>query len=287
MSPYWQIVIRPLLDALGVRAVIEIGAAAGRMTVKLLEFAAERSAVVHVIDPAPAFDVADMTQRYGTYLRLHEARSHDVLHQIGPVDAILIDGDHNWFTVYGELTIIESITATSGAPFPLIALHDVEWPYARRDLYYDPSAIPDESRHRWSRDGIVWGEIQLDARRGINHGLANACYEGTARNGVLTAVEDFMEQSALQLRFRTLPGYNGLGLLMSSALLDTTPALQRVWADLDTPQFLEAHARRLAARAAELEVAAIEADRRLRDLSNSLDVALAELQRRQAARESE
>ena len=83
----------------------------------------------------------------------HLGISHDVLPTLPPADVALIDGDHNWFTVYHELKMLAATSREAGAPLPLLVLHDVAWPYGRRDLYYEPSRIPEEFRqpHRQGR----------------------------------------------------------------------------------------------------------------------------------------
>ena len=64
------------------------------------------------------------------------------------MDAALVDGDHNWYTVYNELKMLAATARDAGAPLPLLIMHDVCWPYGRRDLYYAPERIPEEFRSR-------------------------------------------------------------------------------------------------------------------------------------------
>jgi hypothetical protein len=141
MRPLWSHVIAPLLDAADARTIVEIGVDRGETT-ELLLGRAERldGAAVHAIDPSPAddFDAHALQRSHPRTLRLHRARSHEALPGIGPVDAVLVDGDHNWFTVTGELRLLAATAAECSAPLPLIIAHDVGWPYGRRDMYYDP-----------------------------------------------------------------------------------------------------------------------------------------------------
>ena len=58
---------------------------------------------------------------------------------------MIIDGDHNYFTVREELRLIGE--RAPGAELPLLLFHDVGWPHARRDDYHDADAIPAEHRH--------------------------------------------------------------------------------------------------------------------------------------------
>jgi hypothetical protein len=96
-----------------------------------------------------------------------------------------------------------------------IFLHDVCWPYARRDMYYDLDTVPAEYRHPVEKRGIVRGMSRLSREPGQGHNAEhwNATHEGGARNGVLTAVEDFLA-SHLEYTFFSLQKEWGLGVLV-------------------------------------------------------------------------
>ena len=53
---------------------------------------------------------------------------------------MVIDGDHNYFTVREELRLIGE--RAPGAELPLLLFHDVCWPHGRRDDYFDAEQIP-------------------------------------------------------------------------------------------------------------------------------------------------
>ncbi len=107
-----------------------------------------------------------------------------------------------------------------GGSFPFVLLHDVGWPYGRRDLYYEPGRIPAPHRHPHRQEGMRPGRADLDPGGGLNKHLFNARHEGGPRNGVLTAVEDFMDRSGLDLRLLVVPGINSLALLYRATLDD-------------------------------------------------------------------
>ena len=144
MYPFWNTVVEPVLTAAGAKRVVEIGALRGDTTVRLLDLLGPESEL-HVIDPLPNFDPEEHSRRFpGRYI-FHRDISHNVLPDLPAVDAALVDGDHNWFTVYHELRFLREAAEAAGRPLPLLVMHDVCWPYGRRDLYYEPSRIPDES----------------------------------------------------------------------------------------------------------------------------------------------
>lgn len=242
MHVFWKSVVKPLLDALEPRLIVEVGAAEGKHTAQLLEYVAQVDAALHVIDPSPGFDVEKWRARHGNRFIFHRARSLNALSRIHRMDAVLLDGDHNWYTVRRELALIERRTRRDAAPFPLVLLHDVGWPYGRRDLYYHPEAIPDAYRQPAAQAGIVPGQDELAERGGLNPRLWNAVHENDLQNGVLTAVEDFLAESSLGLTLATVPGMHGLGVLVADERLRGSPRLAAAVARLDSPGFLRDHA---------------------------------------------
>jgi hypothetical protein len=129
-----------------------------------------------------------------------------------------VDGDHNYFTVSQELLWIERMQRSARKPF-FALLHDVSWPWAYRDLYYNPDAIPNEWRHpfSWDRGLTLDNPGTVDGGfRGCG-GWACALHEGGERNGVLKAVEDFVEARQDAMKLVVVPGVFGLGVLYSGS----------------------------------------------------------------------
>lgn len=123
----------------------------------LLEFCRQTGATLHVVDPAPGYDVSKWQGRCDDHLVFHGDRSLNALTSIENFDVVLIDGDHNWYTVLSELETIERLCDERGQGFPLVLLHDIGWPYGRRDLYYDPDSIPEEHRKPYDKKGMLPG----------------------------------------------------------------------------------------------------------------------------------
>lgn len=155
MFYFWETVVQPALDATMPRTVVEIGAEAGHLTDRLVGWCQARGAILHAIDPKPAFDVPAWEARCGDNFVMHVAMSLDALPTIADIDAVLIDGDHNWYTVHEELRLIETGCTSRGRSFPLVLVHDIGWPYGRRDLYYDPETIPAASRQPYGRGAML------------------------------------------------------------------------------------------------------------------------------------
>lgn len=205
--------------------IVEVGAEAGAHSRKLLEWSDD--VVLHAIDPAPKFDVEAWESEFGRRFVFHADRSLNALPEISDADIVLIDGDHNWFTVHGELELIARAAERSGRPLPVIALHDLGWPYGRRDMYYEPEAIPPAFRQPHMQLGMRPGSGELVSEGGLNPHLDNAIYEHDVRNGVRTAVEDFIHGSPDELELVYLPGLNGLGVIVSVERLRSNKRLRK------------------------------------------------------------
>jgi methyltransferase family protein len=242
---HWN-VIGPLIEAAAPRTIVEIGVRAGATTSLLLEYAGRHDAVVHGIDPAPEPAAEELTGPHARRLVLHRGLSLEVLPQLDTVDCALIDGDHNWYTVLNELRLLGRLME-SRKSFPLTFLHDVGWPYGRRDLYYDPETIPSEHRQESRRAGVVPGQAELSDDGGLNRSGCHAVAQGTPRNGVLTAVEDFIAESDVALTLERVIGFSGLGILVSEQELAANEKLREGLAALDSPAFLRDQCRRLEA----------------------------------------
>lgn len=203
--------ITACLDAAGARSVVEVGGEDGTFTRELAAWADERDGTVLCIDPAPGPDLAALA-RTSTTITLLRQRSLDSLSAVGPHDAYLIDGDHNYHTVSGELAAIEE--AHGGHRRWLAILHDVGWPSGRRDMYYAPDTLPDGAVRPHSYDRGVAPDSSSVVEGGFRGAgeFSWAVEEGGPRNGVLTAVEDFLVTRP-DLALARVPCLFGLGVL--------------------------------------------------------------------------
>jgi len=200
-------IVFPLLDAVGARSVVEIGSYAGDLTRLILDWATGAEAHVTAVDPDPRPELIELGERHEE-LELIRGTSHEALRDIPVPDAVIIDGDHNYYTVREELRLIDQ---RAREEIPLILLHDVCWPHGRRDVYYAPGRIPPEDRRRPARSARLFPGNHGIAEGGLPYPWA-AAHEGGPRNGVLTAVEDFVEGRE-GLRLAIVPAFFGLGVL--------------------------------------------------------------------------
>jgi hypothetical protein len=219
MHQFWNTIIAPVFSAVRPGMIIEVGCGEGLHTRKVLGYCAETGAVLHAIDTqaCPAA-VAGHPQ-----LRFHRGRSLELLPHLEAADAVLIDGDHNWYTVFHELRAVQDAADRAGRRFPLVFLHDTAWPYGRRDMYYDPSSVPESQRQAIDEAALLPGRDEL-APQGVNPHYAHALHEGGPRNGVRTAVEDFVA-GVPRLRVFFIPGLYGLAVLVTPELLEAHPEM--------------------------------------------------------------
>jgi hypothetical protein len=268
------------LEAIDAKAVVEIGAFHGKSTEEMLDWVGAHEARLIAIDPEPQPDLVEIAQSESELLFI-EKTSIDALPELPDADAIIIDGDHNYFTLSEELRLITE--RWPGASMPMLLLHDIGWPLARRDAYYVPERIPTEHRQPLARNTyLAPGEAGT-----LDEGMPFACVaarEGGPRNGILTAVEDFLAGRP-ELRFAKVPAFFGFGVIwhadaqwaatLAAALApwDQNPMLER----LERNRVLHMVERyRMTRRLERALDGAEEAERVLRAIEGSRAFALAE-----------
>ena len=253
------------LDAVEARSVVEVGAFMGELTRLLLRWAEGSGASVTAVDTVPHPDLEALDPVHDN-LRLVFATSHAALAELPLADAVILDGDHNYYTLSEELRIIAERAAEQERRLPVLLLHDVGWPHGRRDDYYVPERIPPEHRHQMADGGLYPGEP------GTCHGGIPcdnpAAHEGGPRNGVLTAVEDFISTRD-QLRLAIVPPFFGLGVVWDTTgphhdaltkvvgAWDRNPLLQRM-EDNRVLHLANTHVQMILAQEAQQRVAAQE-----------------------------
>ncbi len=233
-------VVISCLDAIAAGSVVEVGAHRGDLTRGLLEWGRAANAEVVAVDPAPAPEL-ELLARERPELKLVTEPSHEALGRIALPDAVILDGDHNHYTLSGELGLIERRCGGDPAGMPLLLLHDVCWPHARRDTYYAPDRVPEAHRQPLAhRAALAPGEPGV-AAAGLRYEWV-ASREGGPGNGVMTAIEDFISDRA-GLRLAVVPAFFGLGVMWSERApwADAVAAAVRPWEDNPVLARLEQH----------------------------------------------
>ncbi len=222
MSEFSDLILAALERA-GVAAIAEVGAEFGGMSQVLARHCAAHGGVLTSIDPAPRPEFLAWAQ--GEPALRHVAQtSLEALPALTGIEAFVLDGDHNYYTVLNELRIADELMRREGRPL-LVFLHDVSWPCARRDAYYAPETVPAEHRHPYSYEaGVQLGNDGVVPNRGLRGmgQFAWALRAGGPRNGVLTAIEDFLDgarreaddpDGARIIAYAHVPAVLGLGVI--------------------------------------------------------------------------
>lgn len=207
MINWIESVVAPHINKKNYQSICEIGSSTGAASDKLLQLT---KSDITIIDPCIDVDLIGKFQTISR-VRIIKGLSLDVLPSIAETfDCILIDGDHNWYTVYNELQAIDKYDLLR--PGGTIFFHDVGWPYGRRDMYYSLDSIPSEFVQPHSRGGVIRGQSALISGLSWPHDVA--LVEGGPRNGVLTGIEDFYKEHAQSYGFFACPSVeSGLGVL--------------------------------------------------------------------------
>jgi hypothetical protein len=220
MSEFSDIILESLHIA-GARNIAEVGAEFGGTSQQLAVYARVMGGSLTSIDPAPKQEFISWVNQTPEVRHIAKP-SHDAMPELSDIDAWVIDGDHNYYTVLEELRIADRLARRDGKPL-LALMHDVSWPCARRDCYYAPDRIPEAHRHPYSFEGgVSLSSAGCTPNRGFRGAgsFAWALHEGGPRNGVLTAVEDFLEEARTeerQLAWAHVPAVFGLGVLFESS----------------------------------------------------------------------
>ena len=196
------------LDAIAARTVVEIGAFHGKSTNEMLAWAERAGAKVIAVDPAPQPDLTEIAAGHPE-LELVEATSHDALPKLPDADAIIIDGDHNYFTLSEELRLISERDPGATHAAADAARHRLAAGPPRRLLR--PDRIPADHRQPLAFNTFLAPEEPGT----LDEGMPFACVaerEGGPANGILTAVEDFLA-SRPELEFAKVPAFFGFGVI--------------------------------------------------------------------------
>jgi len=193
--------------------LVEVGSEAGIMTRELADMVDKgRIGRFTIVEPFPEDFLKELGRREG--ISVITATSLEALPGLPAADVYLIDGDHNYYTVERETSIILEKAESEGKT-PLLLYHDVCWPCDRRDLYYCPENIPQE----WRQDHVHHMGMVLDSDELSPNGfrafgsVAAARRRGGERNGVRTAIEDAVRRFS-DWEFRIVPAIFGLGVVL-------------------------------------------------------------------------
>jgi hypothetical protein len=228
--------LRPLVLEVQPKKVCEIGSNEGHSTKAWLDICRESGAEMHVVDPILPASGSETVN--GVPLTNFSAMSIDYLAaQTVPADVYFLDGDHNYYTLHKELTMIRDLARRSSSAMPLLILHDTSWPCNKRDSFYDLSNIPAEGR------SAPLDESDLSLF--VEHELAECGFnsrqpwsipkthpnlgDGSFAVGLEAAVDDFLKSNPEMIRV-AFPSLFGVTVLFDSKRAAQSEAFKRLQA---------------------------------------------------------
>ncbi|MCC6932940.1 MAG: glycosyltransferase [Deltaproteobacteria bacterium] len=239
MYRFWDAIIKPILEVVEPRQILEIGGGFGKHSRLLSNYCHRYGSKICLIDTVAQPEFIALAEENSDVFSFIQNTSLSAISEVPLPDIVMIDGDHNYYTVFNELLLLHKRFKQSLENFPLIFFHDVCWPYGRRDMYYDATNLPAKHIQSYSEQGIRPGVSELVESQGINFGICNALREGGERNGVLTAIEDFIKEFPSPLYFRLIPIVHGLGIMCPLSLLARNTKLNELLARLNYDSLIE------------------------------------------------
>lgn len=126
-------------------------------------------------------------------------------------------------------------------PFPVTLIHNTGWPYAFRDRYRSPASISETERHAYVEGGLTLSSAIPLEDCGISARSFHATHEGGSRNGVVPAIDDFLKEYGSGLLRYSVPGFQGLTILVPQELVEDN-LLQAFLSSLPTTGLSATHA---------------------------------------------
>lgn len=229
MHPPLQQFIGNVLTRTSPRTIVSLGTSTRQYLKDMYAYCSEHATRLHIVDLMPDQANMQMAERYAPKIEpvVHRDLGLNVIPSLEQVDFVVMHEDYNWYTTFHTLLALENHLAKgSGDQFPIVCIDQIGWPYGRRDSYRQPDSIPLAYRQAHSDLGILPGSGIPLAEDGLHKGTVHSQYEGTPQNGVLTAIEDFLKNTTLDLTLMiTLCDSCPIGILLPTKELSDNSAL--------------------------------------------------------------
>lgn len=210
-------IIPTFLSSFGVEKILVIGLSNELIMDEVISFCIDNTAFLYGIDSEinvkslikEDFDLDDIDGYLNEHVKHFKDHALNILPHLETFDAIFVNDDPNWYTLYNELNLIKM----NHLNFPLVFVCNNKYPHKRRDGYIDPKFIPDEYRNEYCEElPITYMESSEIKCVMVNDGFCHAIHENTPKNGVLTAIEDFLSENN-SLRFLDINPLEGISLI--------------------------------------------------------------------------
>lgn len=206
-------IFEPLAEALSPKTVVLTQGGSDPPSEEIPAWCAKSGATLHLVARITDIDLTLTSNRLGPHLVVHRDLPLNALHRIAEPDLVIRERDYNWWCLRSELDLLHAASGKLGARFPAVCVHGTGWPYARRDQYEDPAAVPTQYRQPYRRAGLSPSFGEPLAEGGYFADAANAVFERKSQSGVLTAIEEFLAAHEGVYAFSQSPAFHGFGLL--------------------------------------------------------------------------
>lgn len=190
-------IIPTFLSRFKVKKILIIGLSNERILNEIIPYYIDNECLLYGIDSKINLNTIfkeyiELDENLKSNLKYYAEDSLTILPKLNQFDAIFIDDDSNWYTLYNELNIIKK----NNSNFPNVFICNNKYPYKRRDAYTNPKKIPKENINEYSDEfPIFYKEDNETKYTMVKDGLYHAIDKDTPKNGVLTAIEDFLKEN--------------------------------------------------------------------------------------------
>lgn len=217
MFNYFDLSIIPtFLSRFKVEKILAIGLSNELILDEIISYC-NKSTTLYAIDPK--INIKDLIKEDESlnnikdYINYFSDDSLNVLPTLSNLDAIFINDDPNWYTIYNELNIIKE----NHINFPIVFVCNNKYPHKRRDSYINPEKIPEEFKNECCNELLILYEENNETKETrVTDGLCHAIHQDTPRNGVLTAMEDFIKENP-SLKMLEINPIEGISLIYQSS----------------------------------------------------------------------
>ena len=210
-------IIPTFLSKFKVEKVLLIGLSNENIINEVISFCIENYSILFAIDSKTNiedlirnnFNMSGINEYIDKNVKYFKDEGLNILPTLKTFDAIFINDDSNWYTVYNELNLIKK----NNESFPLVFVCNNKYPHKRRDSYINPENIPKEYRNECCDTLPIEYELDNEIESTmVKDGLCHAISENTEKNGVLTAIEDFLKENN-NLKFLEINPLEGISLI--------------------------------------------------------------------------
>ena len=201
MKTIWTGIIKPIIEALNPRIIIELGIYNDKNTRNIIEYCFNNNSKLISIDPFPDSFTVELEYKYGKYFTLIRDSSLNVLQTIQNIDVILINVDKNWDLISQILMIIQE---NAKDHFPLIIFNHLKGPNTKIDPNNNAYDIQPKFTGK-NEDKIALNNDNLTNKYIISN--------SNGKNGFSHAVKDFLNNSDFELNFFNIYGFNELAII--------------------------------------------------------------------------